>query len=131
MTEDGAHLREQVLGTEHVIHTSASPLSATAEFVALAEELVWSRTWGREGLERAEQSTITIATLAALGHAHELRLHICGAIRNGILDADHIGRILLHQLPYVGFPIASHALGVLRAVVEESVAAEAEERSEQ
>lgn len=122
MTSLGARLREHILGRRHTTMTAASPLPATAEFVALAEDVVWTRTWGRQGLERSWQSMITISTLAALGHLEELRLHIAGALRNGILDADVIGGIILHQLPYVGFPVASQALGVLRAVVEQLAA---------
>ena len=47
---------------------------------------------------------------AALGHQHELGLHVRAAIRNGVTAAE-IREVLMHTAVYAGVPAANTAFG--------------------
>jgi 4-carboxymuconolactone decarboxylase len=75
-------------------------------------ELVWTRVWGRPGLSRQMRSVANIALLIALNRPRELRLHIVGALNNG-LTREEISEIVLQCAAYCGLPAARDALGVV------------------
>jgi 4-carboxymuconolactone decarboxylase len=74
--------------------------------------------WGRDGLDRRSRSCITLAVLCALGHHEELRLHVRGALRNG-LTREEIGEVLLHTAIYAGVPAANTAFKCAEEVLRE------------
>jgi alkylhydroperoxidase/carboxymuconolactone decarboxylase family protein YurZ len=62
---------------------------------------------------------LTLALLAALGHEHELAMHVRAAVRGGV-SVDEIGEVLLHTAVYAGVPATNRALAIAR----EALAAE-------
>ena len=50
-----------------------------------------------------QRSLCTVAMLAALGHTHELKGHLRGAINNGATLVE-LREVLLHVAPYAGVP---------------------------
>ena len=78
----------------------------------------WGAIWGREGIPLKTRSMINIAMLAALGRTHEFRLHLSGAINNGVTK-DEIAEILIQVGGYAGFPCAVDGFRQAREVFEE------------
>jgi len=50
----------------------------------LITEYCWGEIWMRLGLSRKERSLINLGMLAALNRGNELKLHIGGALTNGV-----------------------------------------------
>ena len=67
--------------------------------------MVPGEVWGRPGLDRRSRSLINLALLAALNRPHEIKLHVRGAINNG-LTRDEIVEVILQVAIYCGVPAA-------------------------
>lgn len=115
--ERGRATRRAVLGDAHVDRSerTVSPLSAA--FSDLITRYAWGDIWTRPGLDRRTRSCITVALLVSLGRFDELELHLRGARRNGLSDAE-IGEVLLQTAIYCGVPAANSAFAVARRVLE-------------
>ena len=111
--DEGMRVRREVLGDEHVDRAIANTTPFDAAFQDLITEFAWGSVWTRPGLDRRTRSAITLAILTALGHEHELALHVRAARRNGLSD-DEIAEVLLHTSVYAGVPAANRAFAVAR-----------------
>lgn len=81
--------------------------------------------YSRENLTQQEQTMVTISTLVALGIEPQLKLHINVGFNVGLTKEKIVG-VLIHCIPYVGFPRVLNALSLLKEVMaERSVAPEA------
>jgi 4-carboxymuconolactone decarboxylase len=69
----------------------------------LSTEYCWGAVWGREGLTRKERSLVNLAMISALNRPNELKIHVQGAIRNG-LTKEQIREVLLQVAIYCGVP---------------------------
>ena len=54
----------------------------------MATEAGWGWVWGRPGLEKKQRSLINIAMLCTLNRMTELRVHVRGAVRNGVSEVE-------------------------------------------
>jgi 4-carboxymuconolactone decarboxylase len=63
----------------------------------------FGETWTRTKLPRKARSMITLGILVAQGRPHELKVHVRGAIANG-LTKEEIQEVLLHAMVYSGIP---------------------------
>ncbi|GAB7386464.1 hypothetical protein BSNK01_02990 [Bacillaceae bacterium] len=70
-----------------------------------------------KGLSRKTRSMINIAMLTALNRPHELKLHIRGALRNGV-SKEEIKEILLQTAIYCGVPAAIDSFRIAREVLQ-------------
>jgi 4-carboxymuconolactone decarboxylase len=61
---------------------------------------------------------LTIAMLVAMGRAPEVRVHVMGAINNGV-SPEQIREIMIHAAIYCGVPAAVDGLRNARAVLDE------------
>lgn len=116
--ETGMRVRREVLGNEHVDRAIADTTDLTAPFQDLITRFAWGSVWSRDTLDRRTRSCITLAVLTALGHQHELAMHVRAARANG-LTADEIGEVLLHTAVYAGVPAANTAYAVAQRVLAE------------
>lgn len=116
--DQGLNTRKSVLGEEYVNNS----IKNADEFQMKLQEFVtthaWGAIWGREGLPLKTRSMINIAMLAALGRTHEFRLHLGGAINNGVTK-DEIAEILIQVGGYAGFPCAVDGFRQAREVFKE------------
>jgi 4-carboxymuconolactone decarboxylase len=117
--EAGEAVRREVLGDAHVDRAQAAATPFTADFQAFITRYAWGEVWTRDGLDRRTRSCITLAVLTALGREQELALHVRGARRNGLTDAE-IGEVLLHTAVYAGVPAANAAFAVAQRVLAEA-----------
>jgi len=84
----------------------------------LATEYCWGYVWGREGLPRKTRSMLNLAMISALNRPHELKMHIAGALRNG-LTREEIREIFLQVAIYCGVPAGVDSFRVAREVFAE------------
>jgi 4-carboxymuconolactone decarboxylase len=119
----GMTVRRAVLGDAHVDRAVATTTSFTEPFQDFITRYAWGDVWSRPGLSRAERSMITLAMLAALGHANELAMHVRAALRNG-LTPEQIREVLLQAAVYAGVPAANRAFAVAQRILSESGAGE-------
>jgi 4-carboxymuconolactone decarboxylase len=107
----GDAIRREVLGDEHVERAQAERSEFTAPFQDFITRYAWGEVWAREGLDRRTRSAITLAVLTALGRENEIGLHVRGARRNGLTEAE-IAEVLLHTAVYAGVPAANAAFAI-------------------
>jgi 4-carboxymuconolactone decarboxylase len=81
-------------------------------------EYCWGAVWGREGLSRQTRSIINLAMISALNRPHELKMHVKGALRNG-LTRDEIREVLLQVGIYCGVPAAVDSFRVAKEAFAE------------
>jgi alkylhydroperoxidase/carboxymuconolactone decarboxylase family protein YurZ len=63
------------------------------------------KLWGRtDELDMRTRRVATIAALATLGAAEELKVHVNGALRNGDMTAEQLGELAAHLTTYIGWP---------------------------
>ena len=101
--EKGLAIRKSVLGAEFVERSIASADDFNRPMQELTTEYCWGWCWGRPGLDKKTRSTINLAMIAALNRPHELKMHVKGALVNG-LTKDEIREILLQVAIYCGIP---------------------------
>ncbi|MET0443631.1 MAG: carboxymuconolactone decarboxylase family protein [Pseudorhodoplanes sp.] len=82
-------------------------IDKAGDFIWPLQEVVtkycFGQTWTRPKLSRKIRSMITMAMLVAMARPHELKVHIQGAIANGVTK-EEIQEILLHAMVYAGIP---------------------------
>ena len=94
--DKGLEIRRAVLGAEYVDKSIASADDFNQPMQELVTEYCWGSVWGRSGLPRRTRSLLNLAMLSALNRPHELRLHLRGALTNGVTQ-DEIREVFLHQ----------------------------------
>jgi 4-carboxymuconolactone decarboxylase len=116
--EQGMKTRREVLGDAHVDAAVAGTTPFTSDFQDLITRYAWGEIWSRPGLDRRTRSAITLTALTALGHHHELAMHVRAALRNG-LTPEEIAEVLLQAAVYCGVPAANRAFAVAQEVLRE------------
>lgn len=101
--EKGLNIRKSVLGPEVVERSMATADDFNMPMQKLVTEYCWGAVWGREELPKKTRSMLNIAMLAVLNRPNEFKLHIRGAIRNGV-TREEIREILLQVAIYAGVP---------------------------
>ena len=116
--KEGLAVRREVLGAEYVDKSVAAADDFTAPFQKLLTEWCWGDTWTRPGLDRKTRSLINLAMLTALNRAPEIKLHVRGAINNGV-TVDEIKETLIHATIYCGIPAGLDAFKAANDVLKE------------
>ena len=113
----GRAIRLQVLGDRHV--NASHAVDELSQPKTQLSEYVWSKVWARPGLDVKQRSVANLAMLIALNRPHELKLHVKGALNNG-LTREEIMEVLLQTGMYCGLPAAVDAFRVMREAFGES-----------
>jgi 4-carboxymuconolactone decarboxylase len=82
-------------------------------------EHCWGAVWTRPGLDLKTRSMLNLAMLTALNRPHELRIHLRGAIRNGV-TAQEMQEIFLQCGAYCGAPAALESFKIAKEVLAEA-----------
>lgn len=101
--DKGLGIRKSVLGAEFVEKSIAAADDFNMPMQRLTTEYCWGAVWGREELPKKTRSMLNIAMLAVLNRPHEFKMHVRGAIRNGVTK-EEIREILLQVAIYGGIP---------------------------
>ena len=96
-------MRRQVMGDEYVDRALGSATELSRPFQELVTEYCWGAVWGRDGLDHKTRSMLNLAMISCLNRPHELRLHIAGALKNGV-TRDEIREIFMQVAIYAGVP---------------------------
>jgi 4-carboxymuconolactone decarboxylase len=115
MFQRGLEIRKAVLGAEFVEKSIGSADAFNMPMQELVTEYCWGTVWGREGLPRKTRSMLNLAMLSALNRPHELKMHIGGALRNGV-SREEIREVLLQVAIYCGVPAGVDAFRIAREV---------------
>lgn len=117
LDDKGLATRRAVLGDAYV----DGALSKATPFTEPLQELVtrhaWGNTWQRPGIDLRTRSIVTVSMLVALGRMHELKVHVRGALNNGVTK-EELQEIFLHASVYCGFPAAVDAFRTAAEVVD-------------
>lgn len=116
--DEGLQIRREVLGAEYVDSAISASSPFGEAFQVLVTEWCWGSIWSRPGLERKTRSMLNIAMLAALNKPAELRLHVRGALTNGV-TIEEIKEILLQVTIYCGVPAGLEAFKIADKVIQE------------
>jgi 4-carboxymuconolactone decarboxylase len=84
----------------------------------LVTEYCWDAVWNRPGLDRRSRSILNLGMISALNRPHELKLHVRGAINNGVTK-DEIREVLLQVAIYCGVPAAIDSFRVAQETFTE------------
>ncbi|MGH1574815.1 carboxymuconolactone decarboxylase family protein [Methylobacterium sp. P31] len=115
--EKGLAVRRAVLGEAYVDGGLAKADDFMMAFQRITTEWCWGYAWTREGLDRKTRSIINLAMLTALGKPAELKLHVKGALANGV-TVDEIKEVLLHATVYCGIPAGLDAFKAAHEVLK-------------
>jgi 4-carboxymuconolactone decarboxylase len=115
----GLAIRKSVLGAEFVEKSIAAADDFNMPMQRLTTEYCWGAVWGREdGLPKKTRSMLNLAMLSALNRPHELKMHIGGALRNGVTKAE-IREVLLQVAIYCGIPAGVDSFRVAKEAIAE------------
>jgi 4-carboxymuconolactone decarboxylase len=123
--ESGLHIRREVLGADYVDRSLAAADDFSRPLQELVTEYCWGKIWSRAGLPRKTRSMLNLAMLTALNRPHELRLHIKGALNNGVTQ-EEIKEVFLQAAIYCGVPAAVESFRIAREVFAEDSKTRAE-----
>jgi 4-carboxymuconolactone decarboxylase len=115
--EKGLEVRRAVLGADYVDGSLAKADDFMMAFQRITTEMCWGYAWTREGIDRRTRSIANLAMLTALSKPAELKLHVKGALANG-LTVEEIKEILLHATVYCGIPAGLEAFKAAHEVLK-------------
>jgi len=117
--EKGLKIRREVLGSDYVDAAIQNADDFNQDMQELVTQYCWGDVWNREGLDRRTRSFLNLAMLTALNRPHELKLHVRGALNNG-LSKDEIKEVFLQAAIYCGVPAAIDSFRVAKEVFKEA-----------
>jgi 4-carboxymuconolactone decarboxylase len=101
--ERGLATRRAVLGDAYVDKSLESATPFNWPMQQLTTEFCWDEIWNRPGLDRRSRSILNLGMIAALNRPHEFKIHVRGALNNG-LTKDELREIFLQIAVYCGVP---------------------------
>ena len=115
----GKDIRAEVIGRQRSEAALAAATDFDRPFQELALRYCWGEVWDRPGLDRRTRSIVNLSMLAAMAKPNELKIHVRGALTNGVTRQE-IQEIFLQACVYCGVPTAGEAFKVAREVFEEA-----------
>ena len=116
--EKGLAIRKAVLGKEYVEKSLAGADDFTRPMQELVTKYCWGEVWGNGNLSRRDRSLLNLAMLSILNRPHELKLHVKGALTNGV-TRDEIREVILQVAIYAGVPAGIDAQRIAKEALAE------------
>jgi len=116
--EKGLEIRKSVLGAEFVEKSFASADDFNRPMQELVTEYCWGAVWGRETLDKKTRSMLNLAMISALNRPHELKMHVKGALKNGVTK-EEIREVFLQVAIYAGVPAGVDSFRIAREAFQE------------
>ncbi|OPA85678.1 4-carboxymuconolactone decarboxylase [Pseudomonas fluorescens] len=114
---EGESVRRQVLGDAYVDQALGRADAFSQPFQDVLNEYCWGMVWTDDALDLKQRSLLNLGMLAALGRMDEFGVHFCGALRNGLTDAE-LRAALVQIAVYCGIPAGVEAFRVARKARE-------------
>jgi 4-carboxymuconolactone decarboxylase len=97
-------------------------IEAATDFTRPLQDMVtrycFGEVWNRPALDHKTRSMLTLALLTALGKQNQLRVHVRGAIQNGV-SKEEIREVLMHSMIYAGLPAAVDSFATTTEVLKQ------------
>jgi 4-carboxymuconolactone decarboxylase len=106
--QTGMQIRHDMFGAGGAEERYAQTTNFNRPFEDVVTRYCFGDTWSRPGLDRKTRSMITIAALTAMTRPNQLKVHVRGALANGVTP-EEIREILLHTVVYAGVPAGVEA----------------------
>ena len=106
---NGVQVRREMFGAEATDNQIAEANQFTRPMQDVVSKYCFGETWTRDGLARRERSMVTLGVLCAMGRSQELKVHVAGALSNGVTPLE-IREVLLHAMVYCGVPLGVDAV---------------------
>ncbi len=116
--DKGRAIRSSVLGKEFVDKAFQQADDFSMPMQELVTEYCWGAVWGRDGLDKKTRSLLNLAMISCLNRPHELRLHIAGALTNGV-SRDEIREVFMQVAIYAGVPAGVDSFRAAKEVFAE------------
>ena len=116
--DQGLKTRREVLGADYVDAAIANADDFNRPLQDMVTQYAWGDVWTRPGLSRRDRSLLNLAMLTALNRPHELKLHVRGALTNGV-SKDEIREVFLQTAIYCGVPAAIDSFRTAREVFKD------------
>ncbi|EJE52172.1 4-carboxymuconolactone decarboxylase [Acidovorax sp. CF316] len=116
--DQGLSTRREVLGAEYVDAAVRNATDFNIDMQEMVTQYCWGDVWNRPGLDRKTRSFLNLAMLTALNRPHELKLHVRGALNNGV-TRDEIKEVFLQTAIYCGVPAAIDSFRTAAEVFKE------------
>lgn len=115
----GLLTRREVLGDAYVDNSLRNADDFNMPMQEMVTQYCWGDVWNRPGLDRRSRSLLNLGMLTALNRPHELKIHIRGALNNG-LTKDEIREVFLQSAIYCGVPAAIDSFRSAKEVFKET-----------
>ena len=114
--ENGIRLRREMFGSAGAEEQVENAVPLMEKLQEIVTRYCFGDIWQRDGLDQRSRSMVTLGMLVALGREHETKIHLQGALANGV-TADEIREIMLHSFLYCGIPAAASGLKAAEEVL--------------
>ncbi len=114
----GLAVRKAVLGEDYVNKSLANADAFMAPIQQFLTENAWGTVWTRPGLDRKTRSLLNLAMLTALNRPNELKLHLKGALNNGVTK-EEICEVFLQAAVYCGAPAGLDSFKIAQQVFQD------------
>jgi 4-carboxymuconolactone decarboxylase len=111
----GIELRRKMWG-EAGVERIGQATQLNRPFEDLVTESVFGSLWQRPGLDLRMRSIVTLAALTALSKPNQLKMHVQGALANGV-TVDEIREIIIHTSLYSGIPTGVEAMNAAKEML--------------
>jgi 4-carboxymuconolactone decarboxylase len=111
----GIELRRKMWGEAGVERVNQAT-SLNRPFEDLVTESLFGSLWQRPGLDLRMRSIITLTALTALSKPNQLKMHVQGALANGV-TVDEIREIIIHTSLYSGIPTGVEAMNATKEIL--------------
>lgn len=116
--DNGLELRRAMFGPGGADEQVGATTDLDDKIQDIVTRYCFGDIWQRPVLGLRNRSLITLAMLVALGRPHEIRIHLRGAISNGV-STDEIRELMIHSFLYCGLPAAVDGLRAFEEVLSE------------
>ena len=116
--DKGLQIRKDTLGAEFVENSFGTADDFNMPMQELTTEYCWGYVWGRDTLPRKTRSMLNLAMISALNRPHELKMHVKGALKNGV-TREEIREIFLQVAIYCGVPAGVDSFRVAKEAFAE------------
>ena len=114
----GLAIRRDMFGPEGADRQIEAATDFTRPLQDMVTRYCFGEVWNRPTLDRKTRSMLTLALLTALGKQNQLRVHVRGAIQNGV-SKEEIREVLMHSMIYAGLPAAVDSFATTTEVLKQ------------
>jgi 4-carboxymuconolactone decarboxylase len=114
----GLELRRRMFGVAATDQQVEGATDFTRPLQDMVNRYCFGEVWNRPALDHKTRSMLTLALLTALGKQNQLRVHVKGAIQNGV-SKEEIREVLMHSMVYAGLPAAVDSFATTAEVLKQ------------